>query len=188
MRPRLDALTIPEDSSRYFELDLDDWRAGQIAGARAEIAQLEELDELKTSQRVRLNLLQSAIKTLEGVPLRGAHHFRFPGFARAMAIQTWFYDNLGNDPGNALYAGALIGAFWSHRALELDASFPLRGTVEEIDAFAESVLEELQEHGYTWREILAMQGACDRRFGEWVDGTIAQAKEASDFSSGEEAT
>ena len=159
-----------------------------MAGAEAEIAHIDanpaKSKDKARAQAFRRKALVGHIEKLDAIPLRGQHHFRFPGFAVAVALREWFY--LKTDPGNSLFIGALVGAFWANRTFELEATFPRRGSSQELDEYADAVLSELQDQGYDWQEIVQLQRACDARCGEWLIGTLTEARDAADFSKPEE--
>jgi hypothetical protein len=113
---------------------------------------------------------------------KGAHHLRFPMLDTASRLQAWLMERqVPDSAGGALYSGAVIGAFWWHRAKRLEAALPLRADHDAIDAYAAAVLDELQDDDYTAAEIKALGTACDEALADWIRG-IARAREVADFT------
>ena len=119
---------------------------------------------------------------------KGEHHFRFPTFALAGRIQDWVSaSELDGKGATFLYSGVLVGACWYHRAKVLDAVITVRSTDAEIDAFAESVIEELQDAGYSVGDINILCRPCDQHVAAWVQSQTKVVREAlANFKKGQQ--
>lgn len=99
----------------------------------------------------------------------GAFHFRFPSFNRAARLLDLLRPLADRGDGAErsvrdlaeLFdaAGYAIGLCWSHRGLELEAGTVPRLRDTSSDAwrdYGEAVIDELQDHGLTFPEILRL--------------------------------
>lgn len=105
------------------------------------------------------------------VPGRGAHHFRAPYYGVGQALfqlATRYHVDPATDDRSSQersvamlpYMGAVIGACWRHRGIELEAALPLTGlTPDALEAYGSRVAEELQDADYNLLDILQIFGA-----------------------------
>ena len=113
---------------------------------------------------------------------RGEHHMRFPMFDHANRIQRWIIER--QDPesgGGPLYSGMLLGAFWWHRGMALEAKLPQRADYDAMDVYAAAVLDELQDAGYAMSDIQTLGTHCDDAMAAWIRSLHA-AREVADFT------
>jgi hypothetical protein len=97
---------------------------------------------------------------------KGAHHFKAPYYGVGQAVlqlaarypigaptQDWIIATLP-------YMGAVIGACWCHRGLDLVAVIPLAGlTPDALGTYGNAVAEELQDADYDLLDILNLFNA-----------------------------
>jgi hypothetical protein len=58
------------------------------------------------------------------------------------------------------YVGAVVGACWRHRGLDLDTPFPLANpTPDALEAYGRAVAEELQDADYDLLDLLDLLNA-----------------------------
>jgi hypothetical protein len=58
------------------------------------------------------------------------------------------------------YVGAVVGACWRHRGLDLDTPFPLASlTPDALEAYGRAVAEELQDADYDLLDLLDLLNA-----------------------------
>lgn len=116
------------------------------------------------------------------LPDKGNHHMRFPTYSLASRLQAWVIERqYPESAGGPLYSGAMIGAFWWHRSKDLESLLSRRADHDEIDEWAESVLDELQDDGYTLADIKALATECDLKLADWTR-SLLKSKDEADFS------
>jgi hypothetical protein len=98
---------------------------------------------------------------------KGTHHFKAPYYGVGHALlQFAARYPISPEPTEAWcvatlpYMGAVIGACWRHRGLDLDAVLPLASlTPDALEAYGNAVAEELQDADYDLLDILNLFNA-----------------------------
>ncbi len=121
----------------------------------------------------------------------GEHHFRLPNFSAGFSLFAWVRARKNADDANTfakdaqqtLQIGLFVGACWHHRQYSLDAgTYSLRWSFEEADAYAEAVLEELAEAGYSLVQIRQLSIPCLNNLSAWMASTGGVVSAAKDFT------
>jgi hypothetical protein len=102
---------------------------------------------------------------------KGAHHFKAPYYGVGQALLQ-LSARYHVDPATETrsveakvvamlpYMGAVIGACWRHRGLELDSVLPLASlTPDALEAYGNAVAEELQDAEYDLLDLLGLFNA-----------------------------
>ena len=109
----------------------------------------------------------------------GEHWFRFPSYSRAMIVLDYgvaLKSRKGSDPmKNAIeLAGLTIGYFWWHRGSDLGIEMPHTGASHEtMSAYAEQVLDVLQEAEYSMGDIMRLHAGLMPRLNEFALDALA---------------
>lgn len=102
---------------------------------------------------------------------RGAHHFKAPYYGVAHALlqmSARYHVDPEADTRTVTekcvamlpYMGAVVGACWRHRGLDLDAVLPLATlTSDALASYGQAVAEELQDNDYDLLDILNLFNA-----------------------------
>lgn len=125
------------------------------------------------------------------LPTRGDHHFRFPLYAVADAVQRMLVTEQEarkkrdrNDvPQRVTGYAAAIGVCWHHRGFLLDSVQPPIASREDLAAwrtYGDAVCDELQEAGYSLLDILDLFNGCVAEMGKRLD-LAAMVKEREGF-------
>jgi hypothetical protein len=115
------------------------------------------------------------------LPGKGPHHLRLPTWSAATRLAKYSVDR--PDDGRWEYFALLIGAAWRHEAQEIEAQLP--ATDEDLPAYGEAVQIELEEAGYTARDVavlaVAVLDGCTARMHRRKQ-EAAEAVDLADFS------
>lgn len=102
----------------------------------------------------------------------GEHHFRFPNYTRAALVLDYARALEGRESTQLQrtldLAGVAVGFFWWHRAHELETEQPHAGASHErLSWYGESVMDELQEQGYSIGSIIQLHAGIMPRLSEY---------------------
>jgi hypothetical protein len=195
MRARLEPLPAPV-GGRYFAVDMTALRDAEVKRIEQKIAEVAArlpaappTEEGPPSAEVTealeaLKVLRLLCGAVAARPARGEHTFCLPLPSRIPAIGA-LRDALGEARRETWYA--LLGCCWHHRALELEATWPLVPSPEALVAYAEAVQCELLDYGYSELELQALGLRVLQAVGHrQIDG--AAAREVADFTFGPRAS
>ncbi|GAF70464.1 unnamed protein product [marine sediment metagenome] len=114
--------------------------------------------------------------------------FKSPSGGKVARLVEWVGEAYsGNTSAIVLTAAGAVGLFWCDRGRALEAVPPSakqhRGPdgVEAWDEYAEAVLEELEDEGFTARQIIDIGELCMARCNRWLDSMKA-AQDRADFT------
>lgn len=103
---------------------------------------------------------------------------RFPSYGQASAM-VGLFDGMQAADGMAAVsalsgmldvAGYAIGLCWCHRHFDLESGTPPPIKGDTWRRYGDDVIDELQEHGLTLRDMVALQTAIVTEFGSQIAG------------------